>query len=266
MPEEHYYVGLDVGRKKDFSAIAVILRKIGHFFLVHQKRFPLQTEYVQVLAYLSLVGEHFRTVRAYYIDETGVGDVFVENARKQGLKNVKGIVLTLPQKQEVMTCLRQVMEEKRLHMPRDRELMSEMSGEIAELTMAGKTKFYHRSGTHDDRLWALALAVYGARYETEVPRPYVVTGRSAYGWLMPRLPRQLFRAARPVVPALAWDNEPAGVPKRVCPVCALRYVYESGEDSPCGHVTKEGTLVLPEPHTTPSTLFALTERISFLTA
>ena len=247
MSEEQYYVGLDVGRKKDNSVIAVIKRKEGHFTLVQLKRFPLQTEYTQVLEYLSFIGEQFRTVRAYYIDETGVGDVFVENVRKLGLKNVKGIVLTLPKKQELMTCLKQVMEAKRLHIPRDKELVSEMSAEIAELTKSGKTKFYHRSGTHDDRLWALALAVYAARNEIKVALPYVAIGRSPYWRWFPRLPR-LRGPARAVVPAPAWDNEPAGPPRRMCIVCGQRWVDKPGEGSPCGHVTKDGTLILEPQH------------------
>jgi len=69
------------------------------------------------------------------------------------------------QRVPVMTCLKQIMLEKRLHLPRDRELENEMNGEISEQTKTGKTKFYHRSGTHDDRLWALALAVYAGRHD-----------------------------------------------------------------------------------------------------
>ncbi len=94
-----------------------------------------------------------------------MGEVFDEFARKKGLKNVMGLVLTMQTKQEVMTCLKQVMLDKRLHLPRDRELENEMNAEISEQTITGKTKFYHRSGTHDDRLWALALAVYSGRHD-----------------------------------------------------------------------------------------------------
>ncbi len=244
VPVEEYYVGLDLGQKRDPSVVAVIRKKNGHLFLVHLKRFSLGTEYLQVLAYLKLVGERFRTVRGWYIDQTGVGAVFVENARKYGLRNVKGIVLSLPQKQDVMTCLKQVMEGKKLHMPRDRELVSEMNGEIAELTATGKTKFYHRSGTHDDRLWALALAVYGSRHEVEAYHPVVVTGRSANPWRTHLTPKSLFRAPW-IGPAASWDNGPAGPPKRICSLCGSKYLNESGRGSPCGHVNENATLNLP---------------------
>src|SRR5437867_9281376 len=168
VPVEDYYVGVDLGQKRDHSVIAVILKKNGQITLVHLKRFPLGTEYQTVIEYLKLAGERFRKVRMYYIDQTGVGESFPENARRAGIKNVKGIELSLPRKSDVMTHLKQVMEQKRLHIPRDRELMIEMNAEIAKLTDAGKTKFYHRSGKHDDRLWALTLAIYATR--TKIPR------------------------------------------------------------------------------------------------
>jgi phage FluMu gp28-like protein len=136
---------------------------------------------------VKLVGERFRTVPAYYVDQTRLGEVFVENLRKAGLKNVKGIELSLPRKSDVMTHLKQVMEQKRLHIPRDRELIIEMNAEIAKMTEAGKTKFHHRSGTHDDRLWALALAVYGSRHEFPSYHPFVAFGRiSKHPWERPQ--------------------------------------------------------------------------------
>src|SRR6266571_7322843 len=174
---EDYYVGVDLGQKRDHSVVAVILKKNGQITLVHMKRFALGTEYQSVVEYLKLVGERFQNVRAFYIDQTGVGEAFPENARRAGVKNVKGIELSLPRKSDVMTHLKQVMEQKRLHIPRDRELMIEMNVEIAKLTDAGKTKFYHRSGTHDDRLWALALAVYGSRFETISYHPFATSGK-----------------------------------------------------------------------------------------
>ncbi len=177
-----YYGGLDLGQKRDYSVVAVVLKKNGHFHLSHMHQFPLHTEYLQVFEYLKRVAERFRTVRAWYIDQTGVGEGFPEIARKYGLQNVHGVELSLPRKQDVMTNLKQVMEARRLHIPKLRDLVIEMGGEIAELTATGKTKFHHRSGTHDDRLWALALAVYGARHEVETYRPAIAFGKIVKPW------------------------------------------------------------------------------------
>src|SRR3989441_8812311 len=195
---EDYYVGVDLGQKRDHSVVAVIRKNNGQIMVIHLKRFPLGTEYQAVIEYLKLVGERFRNVRAYYIDQTGVGEAFPENARRAGVKNVKGIELSLPRKSDVMTHLKQVMEQKRLHIPRDRELIIEMNAEITKLTEAGKTKFYHRSGTHDDRLWALALAVYGSRHEAPSYHPFVIFGNiSKHPWDRPKTGYPLAGTTKP---------------------------------------------------------------------
>ncbi len=58
----------------------------------------------------------------------------------------------------------------------------EILGERAELTAAGKTRFSHRSGTHDDRLWALALALYGGRYDLPHYKPVILTEKAVKMW------------------------------------------------------------------------------------
>ena len=191
VPDQEYYGGLDLGQKQDYTVVSVVLKKNGNFFLSHLHRFPLHTEYLQVFEYLKRVQERFRTIRAWYIDRTGVGEGLVEIARKYGLRNVQGVELSLQRKQDVMTILKQAMEARRLLIPNLRDLVSEIGGEIAELTATGKTKFYHRSGTHDDRLWALALAVYGARHEAVTYHPVVMLGKNPNSW-MSRLPRSLW--------------------------------------------------------------------------
>jgi phage FluMu gp28-like protein len=203
-----YYGGVDLGQKHDYTVVAVVEKKDGQITLRHIKRFPLGTEYTTILGYLKVVQEKLQTVRGFYIDQTGVGEVFVENARKHGLHNVQGIVLTMPMKQEVMTNIKQGMQEKRLHIPRDRPLEIEMNGEIAELTSTGKTKFYHRTGTHDDRLWAVALAVYGARHDVATYHPVAIPGRHV-GYIGPRIERWRLRpGGRPPAPL---PGEPAAL-------------------------------------------------------
>src|SRR5215472_17074416 len=189
-----YYAGVDLGQKRDPSVVAVVVKKDGHYSLSHLHVFQLGTEDTSVLGYLKQVAERFRTIRRWTIDQTGVGVPFPELARKIGLRNVVGVELSLPRKQDVMTNLKQVMEQRRLHFRKDRELVNEISGEIAQLTAMGKTKFSHRSGTHDDRLWALGLAVYGGRFEVEHYKPAIAFGKAIKPrWQLtpPNLPRAL---------------------------------------------------------------------------
>ncbi|MEM2507372.1 MAG: hypothetical protein QXF61_10060, partial [Nitrososphaeria archaeon] len=61
--------------------------------------------------------------------------------------------------------------EKKLRIPYDPELIAELNIERFELTKDGKIKFSHPEGSHDDRFWSLALAVYAARAP---PKPRLV--------------------------------------------------------------------------------------------
>ncbi len=273
-----FYVGVDLGQKRDYTVVAVIEKKNRHLTLKHLKQFGLGTEYDAILEYLKIVDSELRSVRGFWIDRTGVGEVFVENAVKHGLKNVQGIVLTLQEKQEVMTCLKQTMLEKRLHLPKDRELENEMNGEISEITSTGKTKFYHRSGAHDDRLWAVALAVYGARHDIEPVHFAVAIGRrrsilerfkiyrlndvlekknddrqqEKYDQTLTRTnlsakilrtdPRAIIGVDLPPIRSLG-EVGPTGVPKRMCAICGSYYVFDPDNDSPCGHTRKNGTMI-----------------------
>ncbi|MBS7653442.1 hypothetical protein KEJ13_10005, partial [Candidatus Bathyarchaeota archaeon] len=49
-----------------------------------------------------------------------------------------------------------------LHIPYDPDLYHELNAERYELAKTGRIQFSHPEGSHDDRFWALALAVYAA--------------------------------------------------------------------------------------------------------
>ena len=162
-----YYVGCDLGKKQDHSAVAVVEKTAdGVLRLVYLKRFKLGTEYASVLGHLSLLNNRLQRVRRMQIDQTGVGEYFMEDVYRSGLKNVQGTMLTLPMKQQILVLVKKMMEEAKLFIPYDPELINEIYIERYELTKTGRMQFSHRTGTHDDRLWAVALAVHAARPET----------------------------------------------------------------------------------------------------
>lgn len=153
-------------------------KKDREVYLVHLKRFKLGTEYGSVLGYLKLINAKLDSVHRILIDQTGVGEVFVEEAIKSGLKNAQGIMLSLPSKQQVLVYNKQLMQEKRIHLYYDVDLINELNIERFELTKTGQIQFSHPEGTHDDRLWAFALAVYASRPEVPEYHPVVLRGRS----------------------------------------------------------------------------------------
>ena len=155
-----FFIGTDLGQKVDHSTVGVVRKDADVVSLVHLKRFKLGTEYGVVLGHMKLLQRTLQTVHRIYIDRTGVGEFFVEQATKEDLKNVKGIMLSLPEKENIMGYLKGRMEKGLLRIPYDSELINEINVERYEQTQTGQTKFTHPNGTHDDRLWALALAVY----------------------------------------------------------------------------------------------------------
>jgi hypothetical protein len=190
------YIGVDFGKHLDHSVVAVLDVRGGHKYLIHLKQFPLETPYGSVIGYMKLIQDHWQTVRAIYADKTGVGEYVVEDMLKGGLRNVEGINFTDTSKEAMATALKESMlkaeclkcgwtgyiedggewrttcpkgcrdEETtvpirpELHLPYDIDLFNELNVERFELSKTGKLLFRHPEGTHDDRFWALALAVY----------------------------------------------------------------------------------------------------------
>jgi phage FluMu gp28-like protein len=188
----NFFVGNDPGLKIDPSAVAAV-EKIGRdVYLVNLIAFPAGTFFSVVMGYLNLLNQRLKTVSRIYIDETGLGGFFAQDAQRSGLKNALGVFLSLQKKQEIMDYFKRKMQDGHLHFRRDPELMNEMSAERCQLSKTGQLQFSHPAGTHDDRLWAFALAVYASRFDPPTYHPVGATGRNPNS-LMPNLPRSLWK-------------------------------------------------------------------------
>ncbi len=174
-----FYAGCDLGKKRDHSAVALVEKTAeGELRLVHLRSFRLGTEYAQVMGHLHNINKRLDAVHTIEIDQTGVGEAFVEETIRSGLKNAHGTMLMLPMKQQILVYMKKTMQEGKLSIPYDPELINEINVERYKLTKTGQTEFSHPDGTHDDRLWALALAVWSSRPEVPRYKPVVATGRS----------------------------------------------------------------------------------------
>ena len=158
-----YWLGIDLGKRVDFSIIAVVSKKGEQVKLVYYKRWPLETPYSSVIGSVRVILKKLGHVQKVLVDQTGVGDYIVEDMQKGGIPNVEGITLTLPTKQEILGHLKQLMQNQLFTYPFDVNLTSELNVERFELTKTGQIQFSHPDGTHDDILWAVALAVYASR-------------------------------------------------------------------------------------------------------
>ena len=213
-PRGEFYLGVDFGKHVDYSVVAVVERLHGHLYLRHCHRFPLETSYGAVIGYMKRLQDHWRTINAVYADKTGVGDYIVEDMERGGFRNVTGVNFTDQSKEAMATCLKEQMrnavcpscgwtgyvdgEEETwmtvcpegclnkegnrvglrplLHIPFAPDLLHELNLERYELSKSGKLLFNHPQGTHDDRFWSVALAVYAA--EQAPPPPSRPIGRT----------------------------------------------------------------------------------------
>ena len=156
-------MGVDLGKKVDYSVIAVVTKEGDQIRLVYYKRWPLETPYSSVIGSIRVIIEKLGNVQKCLVDQTGVGEYIVEDMQKGGIPNVEGVMLSLPVKQEILGHLKQLMQNQLFTYPFNVDLTSELNVERFELTKTGQIMFSHPDGTHDDILWAVALAVYATR-------------------------------------------------------------------------------------------------------
>ncbi|MGH9922276.1 MAG: hypothetical protein ACRD38_05950, partial [Nitrososphaerales archaeon] len=98
------------------------------------------------------------------VDQTGLGNPIIEHVRELGM-DVEGLTLTARKKEELLSNLRILMEDRKLILPHDIELHNSINAIEFERTRTGGFKFYKRNGTYDDLGYALALACLAAKQD-----------------------------------------------------------------------------------------------------
>jgi phage FluMu gp28-like protein len=176
-----FYAGLDLGKYQDYSVFTVVKIEESSIKLIHMHQFQLRTPYASVIGYVKTIRDRWQKISKVLVDMSGVGDYIVEDMRNAGISETEGVKFTQETKEQLATFLKQCMIEKRLKIPYDPELIAELNIERFELTKEGKAKFSHPEGTHDDRFWSLALAVYATRKE-QAPKAWIIP-RTAKGKL-----------------------------------------------------------------------------------
>jgi phage FluMu gp28-like protein len=167
------YAGLDLGKYRDYSVLAVVKAEDNSIKLIHVHRFPLRTSYASVIGYVKTLCDRWNSIRKVLVDMTGVGDYIVEDMINAGITETEGVKFTQESKEKMATFLKQCMVENKLKTPYDSDLIAELNIERFELTKDGKIKFNHPENTSDDRFWALALATCATRTEP-APKLWVV--------------------------------------------------------------------------------------------
>lgn len=94
------------------------------------------------------------------IDSTGVGDPVVDNLRSKGLNIAEedAINFSGKKREQLLLHLSMLIENKKIKIPNDEGLISELEAFRFEMTDNGTIKLTVPRGIHDDRVMSLALA------------------------------------------------------------------------------------------------------------
>lgn len=161
--QHDFYVGVDIGRRKDLTVIWVLekIENIKYTRLVlelSKMPFHQQEEILhEILAH--------KLFRRDCQDDTGIGMQMTENAQyKFGKFRVEGVTFSNRVKEDLAYHLRTEFENKTVFIPKCHEIREDLHSIRRLTTSAGNIRFdAERSDNgHADRFWALALALHAA--------------------------------------------------------------------------------------------------------
>ncbi len=203
-PYQAFFVGVDIGQRHDFTAIAILelltvftnevdrvtyeRKTKSHFRLRHIDRIPLNTEFESIVDYLvRLVSRQDLTDRAnVIIDATGVGAPIYEMFyKRRAAREALRVVITgadeahkehgrphwtVPRR-DLLYGVENLLRNRQLDIatdsPHSKTLARELSLIERNFSQSGREILESsRSTAHDDLVFALALAVWRARRHT----------------------------------------------------------------------------------------------------
>ena len=168
------YLGWDLGRERDPGAVAVINKQQDVRSLIHCVAFKLGTPYVSQMSYIKSLCDRWREVQAVYYDHTGTKGMD-EEIDKAGFPGITGIDFTKPVKHGMAMTLKQLMmtpresdkallpadARRKFELPFDQDVQAELNIEQWEQSSGSEVyTFSHPEGSHDDRFWAICMAIY----------------------------------------------------------------------------------------------------------
>jgi hypothetical protein len=177
-------VGLDLGQKRDHTAIAVVERLKGRLMVIHLERVALGTSYPDIVARLrELVRSDVLQGRcAVVVDATGVGAPVVDLMQAAGLGcEVTAVTITSGEreswhapvwsvpKRKLIAGVQVALERGQLRIARRMREVGALMRELVDVRMttgrgAGRVRIGADGyGEHDDLVIALALACWRAK-------------------------------------------------------------------------------------------------------
>lgn len=160
-------IGIDIGRKHDLTAVWAF-EQIGSQLIsrglleLKNMSFGAQREVMERIL-------DARCVRRVCIDATGLGMQLAEELQQRfGDYRVEAITFTALMKEQMAGKLRARMEEGRVDLPAHKQIRDDLHSVEKSVTIDGRVRLRasRTGGSHADRFWALALAVWASADDT----------------------------------------------------------------------------------------------------
>jgi phage FluMu gp28-like protein len=177
-PGEALYAGVDVGRTHDRTVVWVLAR-VGDVLATRELHVLEDAPFAEQEAVLWPVLQRPELRRAC-IDQSGIGRQLAERAVERfGAHRVERLTFTAPVKEELAYPVRTAFEQRRLRIPADGAVRTDLRSIRRMHTASGTVRLdaaRTREG-HGDRFWALALALHAAREPLQQPLHFEALGR-----------------------------------------------------------------------------------------
>jgi phage FluMu gp28-like protein len=156
------YLGMDVARRRDFTVIWV-LEKVGETLWTREVVKLRRADFRTQLAELGRIMATYRISRGC-IDQTGLGEFLVDEAKTQHGSRIEGVLFTGPVKQDLATVIKQKMQDRQMRNPIDRDIRNSFHSVKKLSTASGNPRFdaERTEDGHADEFWAGALACHAA--------------------------------------------------------------------------------------------------------
>jgi len=192
VPRQDFFVGLDCGQAKDYSAVSILRRQGNRYEVVHLERLPLDQPYPAQIEYLFQLMHRKPLDKANVvlaIDYTGVGRPVVDLAQDRGLSPI-GIAITggnnaswsedktkasVP-KRDLISGLQIAAQNDALKVASGLEHGPVLAQELQDFKVKIDSRTGHdsygswREGSHDDLILATAIALWTAEHRDQ-PKP-----------------------------------------------------------------------------------------------
>lgn len=170
-----FQIGVDLAKMNDYSVITPF--DLTTFTVYPQDSFN-KIDYTLQKAKIEAAYYRYNKGRIV-MDSTGVGVPIVDDLLNKAI-NIAPYTFTFNSRNDLLINLQILLEQDRIKIPNDQELIDELKSAYFDVTPQGRTKIVVPDGKHDDRMMSLALAVWDIPVRP-VPRPVPMTRREQEG-------------------------------------------------------------------------------------